>query len=237
MNSQTVELTLKDYLLNGVVKEIFFAEEAKYLAQEIGNHADKINAQGFGHLFGSMQVAYSDRQTLCVTKMFDPEDRKYPTRSIPAILNLIEREASSWSLPQRHKLEETLAGTPYDANLFGTVGNVELAVYVASHFRDTLPNVGTLSTPKLSRAIVAMREARNKVIAHNEAIDQSARTLPTWEEADALVDYAKVFVTVISFGFLSLYMGHDSRTYLPTWDSCGTSALLKKLLTAANLGD
>jgi hypothetical protein len=234
MSSQTPESTLKNYLLDGVAKEIFFAEEAKFLAHEIGKRADELNARGFGHLFGSIQVAYSDRQTLCITKMFDPEDRKYPTRSIPAILNLIERNASSWSLPQRHKLEEILVGTPYDP-AFGKVSDSELAIYVASYFRDLFPNAGSLSTPQLSRAIVALREARNKVIAHNEAIDQNARTLPTWAEADALVDYAKGFVTAISFGFLSLFMGNDSRTYLPTADSSGTAFALKKLFTAANL--
>jgi hypothetical protein len=83
MNTQTPEATLEDYLLYGVAKEIFFADEARYLAIEIGNHAERVNAEGFGQLFGSLQVAYSDRQTLCVTKMFDPESRKYPTRDIP----------------------------------------------------------------------------------------------------------------------------------------------------------
>ncbi|HYX28150.1 MAG TPA: hypothetical protein VE863_06260 [Pyrinomonadaceae bacterium] len=234
MSSKTPESTLKDYLLDGVAKEIFFAEEAKFVALEIGRHADEVNARGFGRLFGSMQVAYSDRQTLCITKIFDPEDRKYPTRSIPAILNLIERNASSWSLPQRHKLEEILVGTPYDS-AFGKVNDSELAVYVAAHFRDLFPGTGTLSAPQLSRAIVALREARNKVIAHNEAIDHRARTLPTWAEADALVEYAKGFVTVISFGFLSLFMGNDSRTYLRTPDSSGAAFGLKKLFTDANL--
>jgi hypothetical protein len=34
-----------------MAKEIFFAEEAKFLAHEIGERADQLNARGFGHLF------------------------------------------------------------------------------------------------------------------------------------------------------------------------------------------
>jgi hypothetical protein len=50
MSSPTPESTLKDYLLDGVAKEIFFAEEAEFLAHEIGKRADELNARGFGHL-------------------------------------------------------------------------------------------------------------------------------------------------------------------------------------------
>lgn len=110
MDTDTAILKLKDYLLHGIAKDIFFADEAKSLAVVIGKHAETLNAQGFGHLFGSLQAAYSDRQTLCVTKVFDPESKIYPTRSIPTILNIIENNATLWSLPQRHVLYKMLIG-------------------------------------------------------------------------------------------------------------------------------
>jgi hypothetical protein len=235
MVTQTAEATLHDYLLNGIAKEIFFADEAKSLAVEIGNHADRINAQGYGQLFGSMQVAYSDRQTLCVTKMFDPKNRRHPTRSIPAILNLIEDNATAWSLPQRHKLEETLCTAGHDARQVANLNNAELALAIVSHFRSTLPQIDRATICGLSLSLSTLREARNKIIAHNQAIAQSARTFATWGETEALVNYAKTFVALISFGFLNLYMGNDSDSYLPTADARATTAILKKLFKGANL--
>jgi hypothetical protein len=235
MGTQTAEATLQEYLLQGIAKEIFFADEAKALCVEVGNHAEKVNAQGYGQLFGSLQVSYSGRQTLCVTKMFDPEDRRFPTRSIPATLNLIERHASLWSLPQKQKLQETLVIAGHDKQSVFALDNTQLSLAIAAHFKGTLPQGDNASADQLSLALRNLREARNKVIAHNEAIAKSARTLATWGEAELLVTYAKNFVTTISSGFLSLYMGNDSNTYHATADAHRTAAALNRLLKAANL--
>jgi AbiU2 len=197
MNTQTVETILKDYLLYGIAKEIFFADEAKLLVVEIGKYAETLNAQGFGRLFGSLQVAYSDRQTLCVTKMFDSENTRYPTRSIPAILNLIENNSSIWTLPQAHQLHKTLTDTGQDRQYVETLNNAQLSLAIVSHFRSTLPQVQRAGICSLSKSLIALREARDKVIAHNEAIAQSARTYPTWGDAEALVTYAKNFLVTI----------------------------------------
>jgi hypothetical protein len=75
MDTKTAEETLEDYLLNGIAVEIYFANEAKDLCSEIGKYADQLNKHGYGQLFGSLQLAYSDRQTLSITKMFDPKSR------------------------------------------------------------------------------------------------------------------------------------------------------------------
>ena len=235
MNTHAAESRLEDYLLNGVAKEIFFADEAKSLVVEIGNSADLLNAQGFGHLFGSLQTAYSDRQTLCVTKMFDPESQRNPTRSIPAILNLIEYNASVWLLPQKHILHKTLIANGHNRQHIESLNNTHLSLATVTYFRSTLPQVERTMTCSLSRSLKALREARDKVIAHNEAIPQDARTYPTWGDAEALITYAKVFVVTISFGFLNLYMGEDADSYHPSLDAQGTTIALTRMLKKANL--
>lgn len=235
MNTETEQSTLEDYLLHGIAKEIFFADEAKLLVVEIGKNAETLNTQGFGKLFGSLQVAYSDRQTLCVTKMFDPENPRYPTRSIPAILNLIENNSSIWTLPQKHKLHETLINAGQDRSSVERLDNTQLSLAIASHFRCTLPQVKRASGCSLSKSLMALREARDKVIAHNEAVAQSARIYPTWEDAEALVAYAKNFLVSISFGFLNLYLGQDNNSYYMVSDAYGTSVALIELLRKAKL--
>ena len=235
MDTQTAEVTLEDYLLQGIAKEIFIADEARSLCVEIGNYASQINTQGYGQLFGSLQVAYSDRQTLAVTKMFDPKSRKYPTRSIPAIINLIEKNASVWLLPQPQVLREILVSAGHDLQTIMACSNTQLVIQVCRHFQSTLPQVERASACGLSLSLITLKEARDKVIAHNEAVAQSARTLATWGETEALVRYAKNFATVISFGFLNLHMGGDANTYRATADARMTSIAMKRLLQIANL--
>ena len=232
MDTKTAEATLEDYLIHGIASDIFFADEAKSLCVEVGNHAEKVNAEGFGQLFGSIQAAYSDRQTLAVAKMFDPKDRNYPTRSIPAVLSLLEEYALLWSLPEKTALQNRLASAGLGEPTISAMNNEQLSLAVAAHFRSTLPR--TNGTDSLSLALGKIRQARNKSIAHNEAIAQSARTLPTWGEAESLVNYAKDVVTTMMFGFLSATMGHRG-SYYATADADRTSIALTRLLKAADL--
>jgi hypothetical protein len=56
VEAEKAEKQLRDYLLNGIVREIFWAEEAYALAEEVSKHAQAIHAAGFTSLFGSLQV-------------------------------------------------------------------------------------------------------------------------------------------------------------------------------------
>ncbi len=121
MNTKEAEVILNNYLMNGIVKELFFADQTKALAVTIGKHSTVINSNGFGDLFGSLQNILSDHQTLAVAKIYDPPSKKYPTRSIPAMFSLIERHSNLWNLPQRHILEKLLIDAGNDPALISTL--------------------------------------------------------------------------------------------------------------------
>ncbi len=227
MNVEEAEEHLRDYLLQGIVAEIFWADEAYALAEEVGKHVERINATGFDALFGSLQTILSDRQTLSVTKIFDPPSRKYPTRSIPATLKFLEAHAELWTVPQWHKLHETLIAAGADSVHVEQLDNVELTRATVAHYRATLAD--------LSPSLEALRQSRNKIIAHNEAIERSALQRPTWGGAISLVDYAKDFVSTIGFGYLSTIFGQGHRDYYLTYNARSTSLDLRRLLEAANI--
>jgi hypothetical protein len=98
---------LRDYLFNGIAKQIIEADQAYALAVEIGKHATQINEANLGTLFGLLQQMLSDRQTLEATKLLDPK-KKYETRSIPGTLDLLKLHAPIWRVPGRRKLIEVL---------------------------------------------------------------------------------------------------------------------------------
>ncbi len=227
MNVGEAENRLRDYLFQGIGAEIFWADEAYALAEEIGKHADQINAAGFGRLFGSLLTILSDRQTLSVTKIFDPPSRTYPTRSIPATLDFLEAHAELWKIPQWHKLQETLLGGGLDSAYVEQLNNVELTRAIVAHYRAALA--------KLSPALEALLQSRNKTIAHNEAVDRSTLQHPTWGEALSLVNYAKDFVSTIGYGYLNTLFGQGSQDYIPTHEARRPSLALRRLLEAANI--
>jgi hypothetical protein len=235
MNTKTAEETLRDYLMSGVVTEIYWADQAKAAAVLIGEHSAFINAEGFGEVFGHLQTIFSDRETMAVAKLYDTPSTQYPTRSISAMLKLIEQHSSLWSLPERHRLEQVLIDEGGDAALVRGMGNQQIALEVASHFNGTMPHKSKVASCTLSAALEPVRETRNKVLAHNEAINQAARTLPTWADTKALVDYAKDFACVVGFGFLGTYLGNGHADYMLSHDARRFSFKLSQLLDRAGL--
>jgi hypothetical protein len=227
VNVGEAENQLRDYLFQGIGQEIFWADEAYALAEEIGKHADQINAAGFGRLFGSLHIILSDRQTLSVTKMFDPPSRRYPTRSIPATLDFLEAHAELWKVPQWHKLQETLLGGGLASAYVEQLDNVKLTRAIVAHYR--------AAHAKLSPPLEALLQSRNKTIAHNEAVDRSTLQHPTWGGALSLVNYAKDFVSTIGYGYLNTLFGQGSQDYILTHEARRPSLALRRLLEAANV--
>jgi AbiU2 len=222
MDTKGAEEKLEDYLDNGIAVEIIWADRAFALAKEIGKHAREINAANFGELFGSFQIVLSDRQTLAATKLLD-QPKKYATRSIPGTLDLLECHASLWRIRDREKIYQALTQGGRDTSQLDQLRDDELTHFLVDHFRSTLPNAD------------ALQQSRDKQIAHNEAIEQSALQSPTWGEALTLINYAKDFLTTIGYGFLGKFYGSDRSDYLLTNEIKRTVDDLRRLLTYAGI--
>lgn len=235
MNVEEAEERLRNYLHEGIAVEIFWADQAYTLAEEIGKHAEQINAANLGELLGSLQLILSDRHTLSIAKIFDPKKKKYSTRSIPVTLTLLEKNAELWRVPQRRTLHQALIEAGSDGSHVEQLSNAELTHAIVAHFRNTLPDPKRIGSNRLSLSLDALRQSRNKVIAHNEDIEMSALQQPTWGEATSLLNYAKEFVATIEFGYLNLFFGQGSDDYIPTHDARRISIALRRLLKAANI--
>jgi hypothetical protein len=235
LNTTNAEEQLRNYLQYGLVAEILWADEAYALNAEIVTYAKQINTHGFGALFASLQTMISDRQTLSITKMFDPVGGRYPTRSIPATLVLLEQHDTLWQVPNRQDLHHTLIESGADSTHLEQISNAELNRNVVIHFRDTLPDPLSATPGRLSLTLRTLRETRDKLIAHNEAIERTAIQESMWEETVALVNYAKNFVATIGWGYLGEFYGENSDNFWATSNAKSTSISLRRLLRAAAL--
>lgn len=232
MNLAEAEEKLDDYLMKGIVSEIFWADEAKAFAVKISEHAATVNPTQYGRLVGRLQTMASDLETLAVAKMFDADKR---TRSIPNILTLIDDNIPLWQLKDRRALEIFLIEEGHDETSIKGKTDSDLIKLTTWRYRATLPHPAKASHCDLSAALKAVRESRNKVHAHNEAIDAAARTLPTWGATESLVAYAKDFVCVIAMGFFARWMGKGTDNYYLSNDARRTSQLFERLMKEANL--
>jgi hypothetical protein len=234
MNVSEAEAKLDEYLMKGIVSEIFWADECKAFAVKIGEHSAKTNESQYAHLFGRLQTIMSEHQTLAVAKIYDADPR---TRSIPNILSLIDDNIPGWQLKDRLALEIFLINEGRNETIIKTASDTDLILFTTGHYRRTLPHPQNASQCHLSAALKSVRESRNKVHAHNEAIDEAARTRPTWGGTESLVDYAKDFVCVISMAFFARWMGKGSGNYYLSNDARRTSQMFERLLKEAKLID
>jgi hypothetical protein len=191
MNITEAESKLNDYLMKGIVSEIFWADECKALAVKIGENSPSINSSAYAQLFGRLQTILSEYQTLAVAKIYDNDKR---TRSVPSVLTLIRDNGAVWQLRNRFKLEELMISEGGSEMLIKGLTDQQLIQTTVNHFERTLPHPSKAAHCQLSFALKGVRESRNKVHAHNEAVDQANRTRPTWGGTESLVSYAKLCV-------------------------------------------
>ena len=227
-----IEETLRDYLLNGIAADIFRAEQAYSLAEVVGRRADQINAATFGDALGPLQEILSEHQTLAITKAFEQPSSRYPTRSIPAVLKLLEAHAGSWKMPHRSSLQEFLITNGYSEEDISSRDGATLTQAVVRHFRSGLPSRERVQQCTLSSSLELLRQSRDKAIAHNEGGGSDSRQRATWGQATALVEHAKHFVGVIGFGYLGIAFDADGDYFL-SYDALRASRALNRLLKAA----
>jgi len=146
---------------------------------------------------------------------------------------LLENNIPLWHLKDRRALELFLMNEGHDETTLKASSDTELITLTIDHYRQTLPHPSKSSQCNLSAALKAVRESRNKVHAHNEAIDATLRTRPTWGGTESLVTYAKNFVRVIAMAFFALSLG--PANYYLSYDAARTAHLFERLLKAAKL--
>jgi hypothetical protein len=234
MNLAEAEAKLDEYLMKGIVSEVFWADEYKAFAVKIGEHAAKVNPTQYAPLIGRLQTMASDLQTLAVAKLFDGDKR---TRSIPNVLSLIEDNLALWQVKDRCAFESFLTTNGHDQRVLRSAADTDLISLTIEEYRCTLPHPDKASQCNLSAALKAVRESRNKVHAHNEAIDAAVRTRPTWDGTESLVTYAKDFVCVIAMAFFGRSLGQSRENYYLSYDAARTGHLFEQLLKEAKLID
>ncbi|HEY9501090.1 MAG TPA: hypothetical protein VIR01_05600, partial [Pyrinomonadaceae bacterium] len=162
--------------MEGIVADLFAAEQSYALLKQIGQNAEAINQANFGALFGPLQSVLSNAFLLSVAKLFGKPNSKYPTRSIPSVLQLLERSSHELLIEQRIVVMRRLAAAGMNIESFEEMPDSEITLRIVQFYTASLPSTELATRCEMSKSLDAVVTRRDKVVAHNEMIDRS--TLP-----------------------------------------------------------
>jgi hypothetical protein len=228
---------LLDVVSNGIVIDVFSAEEALFLDELIGRDAKKINEATFGAFFRSLQIILGRHLILVVNRIFEYPNPRHQLRSIPVALQILESHADNLKIEQRSLLKKKLRSVNLvqEEQEFDSLTDFELTAILTEYFRKNLPRADLTRPEGLSKALNALRKARNKQIAHHEAIESKNLPKATYAEIDQLVAYAKQFLAIIGDAYLSARYEFEDGTYRFTSDAKRAARCVKRLLVKAGV--
>lgn len=233
MNADQAKLELKA-AVNSLVENIFLADQSYYLLKTSGEFADSINSANFGNLFGFLQSICSDKFILSVTKIFEKENPRYPTYSIPVVIDLLEKHFDVLNICQRPNFLRVLKENGLSDNTLVELSDSALKCKVINHFKSTLPDISKKDNCALSQALDSVKTIRDKRIAHDEKVEITNLPEVTWVELNNLLSYAKNFIGAIGWG----YLGHAyeiNGEYILSRDAKCTSSAIRRLLKNAGI--
>jgi hypothetical protein len=193
-----IENKLDDIVSEGVVRDVYEAELAKHLATFFGNNTEVLNKE-YPRLFGDLQRILTVWIFLAVARVFEEKRSPYPIRTIPEALKLLE--GGNVFINDRSKAISALTENESERKRLALASDSDLLKSVCQYFRTQLD--------ALSDSIKNVKEKRDKVIAHREAINEIEVARPKWGELEDLIALAKCFYEVVGEGVIGRPIDSD----------------------------
>jgi hypothetical protein len=199
----------------------------------VGENADAINGANMGDLFGSIQHVLSDHVVLAVTKLFERPRRKI--WSFPSLLMKMEKRSDVLQICERPGTFDYLRMLGHVDGVPGDLSDSQLTRLLVGVMRAQQPTLDREALEPHDLILEALRQQRDKVIAHSEAIEEGALLTARWGEIDSLLNTAKLHLGLIGRAYLRTAYMDDSRDYLLTSDAERAGQAMRRLLTKADL--
>ncbi len=230
----TLRRQFDQLIRDGVAIPVFQAEEALRLDELVGREASRINAASFGAFFGSLQVILGRYIILSAARLFETASPRYPTQSIPAVIEFLRVHADRLPIEQRPDLIKSLARLGAPVEELQTKSDADLTRFVAEFFALHFSAVD-LGEVNVARALAALKTVRDKVVAHSEAVRLQDLPRPTYAELDALVTLARRFLGVVASAYLSTAYDNDTGYSRVSSDARRAARSLERLLVRAGV--
>ncbi|MDE2466035.1 MAG: hypothetical protein KGO02_20310 [Alphaproteobacteria bacterium] len=200
----------------------------------MGRSASQINAATFGQFFGSLQIILGRFLVLQAARIFEQPNPRYPLRSIPSAIALLQRHSDRLVVEQRPGLIRALSRAGALPQELEALSDPELTRFVAEFF-DRRMSDSHVEGMHNARALQALKTVRDKTVAHPEGIGLDQLPKSTFADIDRLVALAKAFLGAVGFGYLSTAYEDDNGHYFMSSDAKRSTVCLRRLLQKAGV--
>ena len=220
-------------LVEGVRNDIYRAEQCIAIFDRISDARKPLNDGNFGDLFGSLQGFLVSELTLAMTRTFERPCKKYPNRSLPSAIALIDEQAEELPIAQSELLQRDLGKLGVKKEDMDGLSRPHMNRLAAKTFGRQLPDPD--DNPDLQKTLNALRAMRDKQIAHHERVSAEEMPKTQWGKIPPLLDVPKGVIGIIGHAYLKTAYVERDGAYILTSDAEGASRALRRLLNKAKI--
>jgi hypothetical protein len=222
---------IKDILEKGLRNDVFRAERAIAIHKEIAKFADIINETDKHKkiLLKYLQNLTVSEAVLSTSKLYDPIG-KYPTRSIHALLEILNRKCESFpAIREKHNTKQELKYLNTPEIIIEKVDSSNSSEFPKYFYYYYHSIVNDFETEEL---LSELKIFRDKSVAHNERIDKEI--IINWNTVDGLLKIAKEIIGIIGWAYFNTVYMHNSR-YILSADAKSITSAIRNIIDVQKL--
>jgi hypothetical protein len=170
---------LDDVVCRGVAIDVFHADQARRLLEELDSFIEPINERGLGkRFFANLQLILDRHLYLSISRLYEPHSARNPSRSIPAAVHLISSHTSDLQVVNRKYLIDFLSSQGHPTEGLVVQSDEQLSESLARHLQAALPKPDGNSSCPLDRALANLKRVRDKALARHERLIAPRSSFP-----------------------------------------------------------
>jgi hypothetical protein len=212
----------KKILTDGVQTDIYLALESHGIVKTIGERVKAANASTFQPALLALQAYASAVFILSVTALLEREGPTYKLHSVHGVVKYLRDNAANIPLKEPAFLEQSMRrlgawdSVPHEPGVAQTHAVVDVLIAKLPHHTN-------------NAALRAMKDQRDKRIAHPERIDANSLATTTWDEALKLLNVPKEALAVCG-AFTSTAYVDDKGKLFAEGDAAFAAAATRSIL-------
>ena len=228
MSRSAIESVLDD-ICRGVADDVFRADQARRLLEELDAAIEAINRTGIGmRFFASLQMILQHELVLSVTRLYESYSSQNPGRTLSAAIHHIATHAAKLQVLDRRSLVEFLTSRGESRQAIEQLSDEQFSLTLAKNLCTHTPRADSTSARPLDQALGQLKMVRDKAIAHHDRVSHSSLLVPGWSHLMELINTARETVTVVARAYVSV-------SYDLASDASHAAQSLQRLLNRAGL--
>jgi hypothetical protein len=211
----TAEVGLDDIVSEGVALDVFEADQARLLLEELDRFVEEINQTGIGkQFFANLQCILQRDLVLGLSRLYAPYSARNPGRSLPAAVHHIETHAVELRVWHRRSVLDFLTTHGESHPAIEALSDERLSLILTSRLALNMARADSTSGRPRDDALAHLKAVRDKRVAHHDRVDHSSLLIPGWNHLVDLINDARGTVEMVADAYLrvSYNLASDAKS-------------------------